>query len=123
MVRAIELLGRPASLVAALAAGGLGLRQQALELGLVDEIGGLDRAVALAKEKAGIPEDKRIVLEVYPRKKSYFEVILNRMVHGAPDILGGKVLDPEELLERSPALGLLSGNERLAIIPFRIRLH
>ena len=35
----------------------------------------------------------------------------------------GKVLDPEELLKHTPALRLLTESERLAIVPFRIRLH
>jgi hypothetical protein len=45
------------------------------------------------------------------------------LVQATPDIFIGKILEPEELLERSPALRLLSGSERLAILPFRIRLH
>lgn len=96
---------------------------QAVELGLVDELGGLDRAIALAKEKADIPEGRDVVLDIYPRKKSYIEVLLSRMVAGAPGIFGGRILEPRRLLEASPALRLLTESERLAIVPFEIRLH
>ena len=38
------------------------LAPEALELGLVDEIGYLDQAVARAKKLAGLPEDARVVV-------------------------------------------------------------
>jgi protease-4 len=43
---------------------------QALEIGLVDELGGLGRAVEIAKAKAGIPEDSEVTLVIYPKKKA-----------------------------------------------------
>ena len=46
---------------------------QAKENGLVDALGGLNEAVELAKKKAGIPIAERVALQVYPRKKSFFE--------------------------------------------------
>jgi protease-4 len=109
--------------VDAIAQGRVWTGAQALEVGLVDELGGLDRAVALAKEKAGIPADQKVALDVYPKKKSLFEVVLSRMVSGAPGIIGGRILEPKDLLEASPALRLLTESERLAIVPFQIRLH
>ena len=50
---------------------------QALERSLVDEIGGLERAVELAKEKANIPEDQSVRLEVFPRPKGVLESLLS----------------------------------------------
>lgn len=41
--------------------------KSAKELGLVDEIGGLRRAIALAKQKARIPPEKRVRIRVMPR--------------------------------------------------------
>ena len=49
--------------------------QQALEVGLVDEMGGLDRAIAIAKEKAGIPQGRSVSLEVHPRKRSLLQML------------------------------------------------
>ncbi len=47
---------------------------QAKENGLVDEIGGLDSAIALAAEAAEITDDYK--LRYYPAKKSFFEEII-----------------------------------------------
>ena len=49
--------------------------RQALEHGLIDELGGLSRAIALAKEQAGIGADEEVELLIYPRAKSLFELI------------------------------------------------
>src|SRR3954466_15645729 len=49
--------------------------RQAKQIGLVDELGGLDRAVALAKQRAKIPQDSEVELVVYPPKKSFYDVL------------------------------------------------
>ena len=48
--------------------------RQAKEIGLVDELGGLDRAVALAKQRAKIAQDTEVELVIYPPKKSIYEM-------------------------------------------------
>lgn len=50
---------------------------QALELGLVDELGGLSRAVQIAKEKAGIPLEEDVRLEVWPKKVSFLDALFS----------------------------------------------
>jgi protease-4 len=44
--------------------------------GLVDELGGLDRAVEMVKERAKIPKADKITLVAYPPRRSIFEVLL-----------------------------------------------
>lgn len=51
---------------------------QAKAVGLVDELGGLDAALALAKKKAGIPKDQDVRLEVLPEPKGLFETLVER---------------------------------------------
>ncbi|MFW6140416.1 MAG: signal peptide peptidase SppA [Acidobacteriota bacterium] len=51
---------------------------QAKKIGLVDEIGGLSKAVETAKEMAGLPLDEEVKFVVLPKKKSLFDVILGR---------------------------------------------
>ena len=54
--------------------------QTALELGLVDEIGGLSDAIAFAAEAAGLESDFR--LTEFPRERDFAEVLteaLNRL--------------------------------------------
>lgn len=49
--------------------------QRALELGLVDELGGLDAAVAFAKEKAGLSDNEETQLMLLPEAVDPFERI------------------------------------------------
>ncbi|MFN3330378.1 MAG: signal peptide peptidase SppA, partial [Pyrinomonadaceae bacterium] len=78
---------------------------QAKEKGLVDEIGGLERAIEIAKELAGIPADQEVQRVVYPRTRSFIE-----------SLLGG----PEEesfftLYKKNEAIEALPPNLRKAI--------
>lgn len=50
----------------------------AYRLGLVDTLGGLQTAVALARERAGIPAEEDVRLERYPeRRRAYFQQFLS----------------------------------------------
>ncbi len=52
-------------------------------LGLVDAVGGYAEALALVREAAGLPEDARIRLKVFPKKKTLFEAIFGRERDGS----------------------------------------
>jgi protease-4 len=52
---------------------------QAKELGLVDELGGLYKAVDLAKQRARIPADEEVELVVYPPHRSFYEVLADQL--------------------------------------------
>ncbi len=118
-----EARGKEESEVHAIAQGRVWTGAQALENGLVDELGGLDRAVALAKEKAGIPESSRVNLELYPRKKSLIEAFIGQMIYGAPEILSQGGLERQGLMARSPVLRMLMEGQRLAVMPYQVELH
>jgi len=49
--------------------------EDAKERGLVDELGGFPVAIRLAKEAGGIQSGESIRLQVYPEKKSTFDVL------------------------------------------------
>jgi protease-4 len=49
---------------------------QAKQLGLVDYLGGLDRAISVAKQLANIPESQSISILRLPRQKSLFDQLL-----------------------------------------------
>ncbi|MFC2169166.1 signal peptide peptidase SppA [Acidobacteriota bacterium] len=51
---------------------------QAQELGLVDELGGLSKAIELAKELAGIPYDEGVKFVVWPKKVSLLSTITGK---------------------------------------------
>jgi protease IV len=50
--------------------------EDALKIGLVDRLGGLDEAIALAKEKSKIPAGEKVSIKYYPRQKTVFESIM-----------------------------------------------
>lgn len=49
--------------------------RQALERGLVDRLGGLDDAIDLACERAGIPEDREIPIELLPAPRTLADIL------------------------------------------------
>ncbi len=49
--------------------------EQARQIGLVDEIGGLYTAIDLAKQRARIAADEEVQLVVYPPRRSFYEVL------------------------------------------------
>ena len=65
--------GMEISEVAKIAKGRVWLGLQAKELGLVDELGGLEKSVSLAKELAGIPADQAVEHVIFPRPKTSWE--------------------------------------------------
>ena len=60
----------PAGTVAGSAKGRVWSGQQAKQLGLVDSLGGLDDAIKLARDVAGIPADQPSVIRIYPEPLS-----------------------------------------------------
>lgn len=60
-----------------LAHGRIWTGRQAKENGLIDDIGGLDRAIELAKELAEIPSDEKVTVVHYPEKKDLIDMILS----------------------------------------------
>jgi len=59
-----------------IAQGRAWLGQRAIELGLIDKLGGLETAVALAKEKAQLPADEAVRLEVIERSRGWLQELL-----------------------------------------------
>jgi protease-4 len=59
----------------AVAQGRVWTGRQAKEQGLVDVLGGLDEAVAIAKQRAKLAADSDVELVVYPPPKSFYEIL------------------------------------------------
>ncbi len=49
--------------------------RQAKQVGLVDELGGLERAVAIARQHAGIAPDVEVQLVTYPPRRSFYDLL------------------------------------------------
>jgi protease IV len=63
----------------ALAQGRVWTGRQAKQNKLVDELGGLDRAIALAKQRAKIPSESGVEIVVYPPRKSFYELLSDQL--------------------------------------------
>ncbi len=71
----------PKDRVLEIAKGRIWTGEDAKALGLVDELGGYDTALKLAKKAASIPEGEEVNLKVFPAKKSF----LQQLLAGKPD--------------------------------------
>jgi protease-4 len=94
-----------------LAQGRVWLGVQAKQNGLVDELGGLDRAIELVRQRAHIAPSDKITLVPYPGKRSVFDLLFNRssdesaMIDMRLEKLFGKL--PLEALSRGGFLKLM----------------
>ena len=89
--------------------------RQAKGLKLVDELGGLTMAVGLAKKEAGIDADEEVSLDVWPKKRSFWQSLFGRPMIG---------LDLKSGAGRAQALETfrLAGQTRIwAVMPFWVK--
>jgi protease-4 len=109
----------------ALAQGRVWTGRQAKQNGLVDQLGGLDQAIAVAKQRAKIPADSGVDLVVYPPRKSFYELLSEQFSgsseSGAVSVWLDTNLSKGELevlrTLRGP-LALFRRGEPLALMPF-----
>lgn len=99
-----------------LAQGRVWLGAQAKQNGLVDELGGLDRAIELIKQKAKIAASERVTLIPYPPKRS----ILEKMFSRSDDALVEAKI--EAAFKGFPVRALLHGGI-LQVMPYRVSVH
>lgn len=109
---------QPYEKIEPLAQGRVWLGAQAKQNGLVDEIGGLDRAIAMIKEKARIPASERVSLVAYPARRTILEVLLSR-----PEMLTGFESAVDKLLGGLPWRSLTTGSGIVGLMPYGIRVR
>jgi protease-4 len=109
----------------ALAQGRVWTGRQAKQNGLVDQLGGLDEAIAVAKQRAKIAADSSIELIVYPPRKSFYELVSDQLGGAAESRAIGAWLNAnlsrselEVLRTMRGPLGLFRRGETLALMPF-----
>lgn len=117
-----------------LARGRIYTGRQALDVGLVDELGTLEDAVAHARKLAGLKEDDEVDRLSLPKPKSPFESLFGDLEVGASHDAGGSTRSgvvARELEALSPELAahlraarlveMLSRRDpRLVVVPFRL---
>ncbi len=119
LTKAAEGRGTTRDAVHDVAQGRVWTGRQAKEHGLIDELGGLGRAIALAKERVGIDADDEVELVAFPRPKSLFELLNEGFtVAQAATRLGWFPLPPARALGAATApLRLFRSGEPLALMP------
>jgi protease-4 len=105
----------PVDRVEQLAQGRVWTGSQARQHGLVDALGGLDRAVALAKERAGISPDTEVEIVTYPARKTLAEMLIEELTGAGNDRQMEAVFSMVAGLRTAErrAIGLLTAPARL----------
>ena len=105
----------PVERVDQLAQGRVWTGAQARQNGLVDALGGLDRAIALAKEQAGISPETEVEVVTYPARKSLAELLMEQLSGSPNDRQIEAVLSIVSGLRTAErrALGMLTAPARL----------
>ena len=105
----------------AIAQGRVWTGRQAKDLGLVDVLGGLDKAVAIAKERAKIPASEQVELVIYPPRRNLYDLLMSSF-SGMDEraqlaaLLG--VRDQRALGALTAPVRLFRRGELLALMPF-----
>src|SRR5687767_1691054 len=104
----------------AVAQGRVWTGRQAQERGLVDELGGLDRAVIIAKTRAGIPADEDVELVTFPPRRTLYEAIAEQFGSSSGGrlwtLLGGA--EGRAMAALTAPVRLFRRGEPLALMPF-----
>jgi protease-4 len=108
-----------------LAQGRVWTGQQAKQNGLVDALGGLDSALAFAKQRAKIPADTEVELVVYPPRKSFYEIVTEQFGLSGDQMTASVWLSANLTAGELQALRTIRGplalfrrGEPLALMPF-----
>src|ERR1051325_1883465 len=102
--------------------------EQAKANGLVDEFGGLDRAVEIAKQLAGISADKGIQRVVLPYPRNFFEDMfkgddeVSVRAEQQRAIIETLPADVQRTLRYAQMLDRMQRGETMAMMPFDIRI-
>ena len=109
----------------ALAQGRVWTGRQAKENGLVDQLGGLDQAIAVAKQRAKIPAEREVQLVEYPPRKGFYELLSEQFTGSGDQMAVGAWLASNFTRGELDALRVVRGpmaifrrGELLALMPF-----
>ncbi|KXK00834.1 MAG: signal peptide peptidase SppA, 67K type [Acidobacteria bacterium OLB17] len=122
--------GQTPEAINAVAQGRVWTGTQAKEKGLVDDFGGLEKAISVAKELAQLPADKDVRRVFYPVGTSWFESIFG----GSQDQDAKAAKAQEQLLSQMPEdvrrafryaamLERMKNGEAMALMPFELKVR
>jgi protease-4 len=110
----------------AIAQGRVWTGQQAKQNKLVDELGGLDHAIAIAKQRAKIAADADVEIQIFPAPKSFYELVSDTFNGTSSSLTMGQWLNQNLTAGEIDALRVMRGpltlfrrGEPLALMPFQ----
>jgi len=110
----------------AIAQGRVWTGQQAKQNKLVDELGGLDHAIAIAKQRAKIAADADVEIQIFPAPKSFYELVSDTINGTSSSLTMGQWLNQNLTAGEIDALRVMRGpltlfrrGEPLALMPFQ----
>jgi protease IV len=110
----------------AIAQGRVWTGQQAKQNKLVDELGGLDHAIAIAKQRAKIAADADVEIQIFPAPKSFYELLSDTFNGTSTGLTMGQWLNQNLTAGEIDALRMMRGpltlfrrGEPLALMPFQ----
>jgi protease IV len=117
--------------VDSLGQGRVWMGSQAKERGLVDEFGGLERAIAVAKQLANLPADKEVRRVILPYPRTFFQRMFNQ--EGEDESAKLKLQQQRAVFEALPEemrrafkyaamMDRMKQGDALAIMPFELRI-
>lgn len=123
--------GKDVEYVDSIAQGRVWTGQQAKERGLVDEFGGLDQALNVAKELAQIPANKSVRPVVFPAPKTMLEEFLGTdtsdeaatvQMKQEQAVIATLPEDMRRALRVASLLGRMQRGEVMALLPFELTI-
>ena len=113
---------KPVDAIQAVAQGRVWMGDQARANGLVDALGGIDRAIEMAKQSAGIPATRRAQLVLYPPKRSIWDILMHSSSADseADAMLSRAGLEPLRAAWKDTRLRVWMKGGMLRMMPFAI---
>lgn len=111
--------------------GRVWMGSQAKENGLVDEFGGLERAIAVAKQLANLPADKDVRRVILPYPRTFFEKLFNQesddeearlKLQQQRAVFNALPEDMRRAFQYAAMLDKMKQGDALAIMPYELRI-
>ncbi len=108
---------KPYEQIDAIAQGRVWMGTQASQNGLVDQLGGFDKAITVIRQRAKLPADHDVTLVAYPGRRSFLEMLTNSNADQVADTMAEEKI--RKTLGFFPSPSLLKGG-MLRLMPYQI---
>lgn len=115
-----EARGMTTEAVDAVAQGRVWTGEDAKAQNLVDLLGGLDKALEIAAEKAGLTDYRTVI---YPEQKSFYELLLGSAQAKVRSMLGDSWFDNAYMRDAQQRLSILKRKGPLLLFPYEINIQ